>query len=275
MDQKHIGFIGAGNMATALISGLLDGGYPSESIWVSDIDQNKLNRLTQQFGLNAHLDNDEIVRNSEVLVLAVKPQVAQTVLTHIDPGSWRPNQIIISIAAGILESDIERWVGQKIALIRAMPNTPALIRSGATGLHANSEVQAEQKDIAESILRSVGLVVWLESESELDAVTAISGSGPAYFFLLMEAMEECARSLGLDSHTARVLIEQTAFGATKIALEVDQSPAELRQQVTSPGGTTQKALQTFEEGGFRTLVSKALSAAHSRSIEMSRELGGK
>ncbi|MGH8550900.1 MAG: pyrroline-5-carboxylate reductase [Methylococcales bacterium] len=274
MDQKKIGFIGGGNMASALIGGLIDGGYPNDRIWVSDIDPDKLQRLQAQYGVKTSLDNQVIVQNADVLVLAVKPRVVQSVLAGIGAGSIRSESLVISIVAGIREADLEKWLGAPVALIRAMPNTPALIRSGATALHANPEVEEEQRDIAESILRSVGLVVWLESESHLDAVTALSGSGPAYFFLLMEAMEDSALQFGLNQQTARLLIEQTAFGAAKIALEVEESPAELRMRVTSPGGTTQKALEAFEKGGFRALVAEALSAAHGRSIELSRELGG-
>jgi pyrroline-5-carboxylate reductase len=274
MDQKNIGFIGGGNMASALIGGLIDGGYPNDRIWVSDIDSEKLHRLHAQYGVKTNLDNRIIVQNVDVLVLAVKPRVVKSVLTGIGAGALRPDSIVISIVAGIRQADLQKWLGGPVALIRAMPNTPALIRSGATALHANPAVRDEQRDIAESILRSVGLVVWLESESLLDAVTALSGSGPAYFFLLMEAMEDSALQLGLDQQTARLLIEQTAFGAAKIALEVEGSPAELRMRVTSPGGTTQKALEAFEKGGFRALVAEAMSAAHGRSIEMSRELGG-
>ncbi len=274
MDQKKIGFIGGGNMAGALIGGLVDGGYRTDRIWVSDIDQDRLHRLRTQYDLHTNPDNNVIARNADVLVLAVKPQVAEAVLTNLDAGTRRFEWIVISIMAGIREAAIEQWLGGQIALIRAMPNTPALIRAGATAMHANSRVKDQERDIAESILRSVGLVVWLESESQMDAVTALAGSGPAYFFLLMEAMEENALRLGLDRETARLLIEQTAFGAAKIALEVEESPAELRRRVTSPGGTTEKALEAFEQGGFRALVAEALSAAHGRSITMSRELGG-
>ncbi|MGH8557826.1 MAG: pyrroline-5-carboxylate reductase [Methylococcales bacterium] len=274
MDQKKIGFIGGGNMATALIGGLLDGAYRCENIWVSDIDQDKLHRLSAQYGVETSLDNQIIAQNADVLVLAVKPQALKSVLTGLGARALRSGVIVISIVAGIREFAIEKWLGAPMALIRAMPNTPALIRAGATALHANPEVKDDQRNIAESILRSVGLVIWLESETQLDAVTALSGSGPAYFFLLMEAMEDSALRLGLDRQIARLLIEQTAFGAAKIALEVEESPAELRKRVTSPGGTTQQALEAFEKGGFRTLVAEALSAAHGRSIEMSRELGG-
>ena len=151
-----------------------------------------------------------------------------------------------------------------------MPNTPALVLTGATALHANPKVSAAEHDLAESIMRSVGIALWVEEESELDAVTAISGSGPAYYFLLMEAMEKTAMELGLTKNTARLLVQQTALGAAKIALESTESPEELRKRVTSPGGTTQKAIETFEAGGFKELVSKALHAARNRSIEMSK-----
>ena len=182
---------------------------------------------------------------------------------------------MISIAAGIREKDIERWLGGSAAVVRCMPNTPALVRTGATALHANARVSDEQHDWAESILRAVGLTVWVGDESMLDVVTALSGSGPAYFFLFMEAIEQAALEFGLDPQTARVLTEQTAFGAAKVALEVDESPDELRRRVTSPGGTTQKAIEVFEQGGLRALVAQAMSAARRRSIELSNELGSR
>ncbi|PPD39916.1 MAG: pyrroline-5-carboxylate reductase, partial [Methylomonas sp.] len=154
-----------------------------------------------------------------------------------------------------------------------MPNTPALVQTGATVLHANAQVNDEQKDLAENILRAVGLALWIDDESKLDAVTALSGSGPAYFFLLMEAMERVAQDMGLDEHTARLLIQQTALGAAKIALESTESPMQLRQRVTSPGGTTQKAIETFQSHAFADIVAQALMAARDRSVEMSQQLG--
>ncbi|MGH8475614.1 MAG: pyrroline-5-carboxylate reductase [Methylococcales bacterium] len=274
MDQKKIGFIGGGNMATALIGGLLDGSYRSERIRVSDIDQKILHHLSAQYGVETSLNNQVVAQNADVLILAVKPQVLESVLTQLGGSALRPGTLVISIVAGIREKTIEKWLGASVALIRAMPNTPALIRAGATALHANPQVTNEQRNLAESILRSVGTLVWLESESRLDVVTALSGSGPAYFFLFMEALEESALKLGLDQPTARLLIEQTAYGAARIALEVDESPAQLRKRVTSPGGTTQQAMEVFEKGGFRNLVAEALSAACRRSIEISREFGG-
>ena len=180
--------------------------------------------------------------------------------------------LVVSIAAGINQNSLSRWLGADTAIVRCMPNTPALVLTGATALHANDTVTAEQSDLAENILRSVGIALWVEDEAELDAVTAVSGSGPAYYFLLMEAMEKAALELGLSQETARLLVQQTALGAAKIALESSESPEQLRKRVTSPGGTTQQALETFEQGGFTELVSKALHAARDRSIEMSKQM---
>ncbi|MCK5925804.1 MAG: pyrroline-5-carboxylate reductase, partial [Methylococcales bacterium] len=181
--------------------------------------------------------------------------------------------LIVSIAAGINQKSLSQWLGQSTAIVRCMPNTPALVLTGATALHANIKVNNTQKDLAENILRAVGITLWVDDEIELDAVTAVSGSGPAYYFLLMEAMEQSAIELGLSQKTARLLIQQTALGAAKIALELDESPEQLRHQVTSPGGTTQAALEIFEQGDFKPLVSKALRAAKERSITMSAQLG--
>ena len=178
--------------------------------------------------------------------------------------------LVVSIAAGISQQSLSEWLGADTAIVRCMPNTPALVLTGATALHANAKVSAEQLSLAENIMRSVGIALWVKEESELDAVTAVSGSGPAYYFLLMEAMEKAALELGLTEETARLLVQQTALGAAKIALESSESPEQLRKRVTSPGGTTQQAINTFEQGGFTELVSKALHAARDRSIEMSK-----
>jgi pyrroline-5-carboxylate reductase len=179
--------------------------------------------------------------------------------------------LIVSVAAGINQHSLSQWLGEETAIVRCMPNTPALVLTGATALHANNKVNATQRDLAETILRSVGIALWVEQESELDAVTAVSGSGPAYYFLLMEAMEKTALELGLSAEMARLLVQQTALGAAKIALESVESPEQLRKRVTSPGGTTQQAIETFTQGGFSELVSRALHAARDRSIEMSKQ----
>jgi pyrroline-5-carboxylate reductase len=191
------------------------------------------------------------------------------------PAVQKGQPLIISIAAGVLEQDIENWLGGSVALVRTMPNTPAMIKVGATVLHANPMVTSEQKNQAETILRAVGLTQWVDDEALLDAVTALSGSGPAYFFLVMEAMEAAAMKLGLPAETAHLLTLQTALGAARMAMESSDTPAVLREKVTSPGGTTEAALKRFEEGELRDLFTQALTEARDRSIELSNLLGGK
>jgi pyrroline-5-carboxylate reductase len=181
---------------------------------------------------------------------------------------------MISVMAGIRERSLQAWLGGGIALVRAMPNTPALIQSGATGLHASPEVSPEQRDQAESILRAVGLTCWVDEEPVMDVVTALSGSGPAYCFLIMEAMEQAAVDMGLDPPSARLLTIQTVLGAARMAIESDEPPATLRERVTSPGGTTERALATLTEGGLEDLIGRALLAARDRSVELSELLAG-
>jgi len=271
MKIKKIGFIGGGNMASSLINGLIVSGHAAHSLWVSDINADVVSALSENLGINSTVNNDELVNAVDVVVLAVKPQNLADVAKHIAPLIQQKQSLVVSIAAGISQNSLTRWLGNDVAIVRCMPNTPALVLTGATALHANDQVTTEQRDLAENILRAVGLALWVEQESELDAVTAVSGSGPAYFFLLMEAMENAAVQLGLTEQTARLLVQQTALGAAKIALESSESPAQLRQRVTSPGGTTQRAIETFEQGGFTDLVANALHAARDRSIEMSKQ----
>jgi len=273
MKTNKIGFIGGGNMATSLISGLIASGHSPQQIWVSDTDQNKLSSLATSLQVNTAASNDALISEVDVVVLAVKPQAIAQVIKESLPAFNQANALIVSIAAGINQTSLSKWLGEKAAIVRCMPNTPALVQTGASGLHANANVSEDQRDLAENIMRSVGISVWVEKESEIDAVTAVSGSGPAYFFLLMEAMEKAAIDLGLSKHTAQLLIEQTALGAAKIALESNESPGELRARVTSPGGTTEQAIKTFNEGNFSGLVKQAIQAAHDRSIELSKELG--
>ena len=275
MNTKKIGFIGGGNMASSLINGLIASGHAQNQLWVSDSNQQTLDSLAANLKVNISASNDDVVNEVDVVVLAVKPQILRVVAEQVAKNIRNKKLLVVSIAAGISQDSLAEWLGAEVAVVRCMPNTPALVRTGATALHANVNVSDEQKDLAENILRSVGISLWVNHESELDAVTAVSGSGPAYYFLLMEAMEKAALELGLDEHTARLLIQQTALGAAKIALESDESPGQLRQRVTSPGGTTERAIETFEEGEFSLLVSKALHAARDRSIDISKELGGR
>ncbi len=274
MNTQTIGFIGGGNMATSLISGLIASGHAPAQIWVSDANPATLQRHADQLRVNVSDSNATVVEASDVVVIAVKPQILREVMQPLAAVIQQRQPLLVSVAAGINQHSLSRWLGERVAIVRCMPNTPALVLTGATGLHANANVSDQQKDLAENILRAVGLALWVADESQLDAVTAVSGSGPAYFFLLMEAMEKAAVELGLDEHSARLLIQQTALGAAKIALESAESPTILRERVTSPGGTTQKAIETFQSNGFTELVSKALHAARDRSIEMSKQLGG-
>ncbi|BCG65816.1 MAG: pyrroline-5-carboxylate reductase [Methyloprofundus sp.] len=273
MKTKNIGFIGGGNMASSLISGLVASGHSPQQIWVADPNQEKLSSLATSSHINTSASNDALIAEVDVVVLAVKPQAISSVIKGSQSAFAQKNVLVVSIAAGINQASLATWLGEATAIVRCMPNTPALVQTGATGIHANQNVSSEQRDLAENIMRSVGITVWVDKETELDAVTAVSGSGPAYFFLLMEAMEKSAIELGLSERTAQLLIEQTALGAARIALESTESPGELRTRVTSPGGTTEQALKTFEQGGFTELVKQALQAANDRSVTLAQELG--
>ncbi|MDD1611586.1 MAG: pyrroline-5-carboxylate reductase [Methylococcaceae bacterium] len=271
MKTQKIGFIGGGNMATSLISGLIASGHEPGNIWVSDVNPDQINSLETRLKVNVTASNEKVINETDVVVMAVKPQIMREVALQVAPLIQQRKSLVVSIAAGISERSLSTWLGSEIAIVRCMPNTPALVLTGATALHANDKVTADQRSTAENILRSVGIALWVNEEKELDAVTAVSGSGPAYYFLLMEAMEQAAMDLGLTEETARLLVLQTALGAAKIALESSESPELLRKRVTSPGGTTQRAIETFQQGGFSDLVSKALHAARDRSIEMSNQ----
>lgn len=273
MKQQTLGFIGAGNMASSLIAGLCADGYAPEKIWASDLDTEKLDSLASRFGIHTTSNNHAVVENSQILVLAVKPQVLRTVAMGIADAVRRVQPLVISLAAGVTEASIDRWLGGGNDIVRCMSNTPALVKTGATALHGNAGISDEQRSRAEAIMRAVGLAIWVDREELLDAVTALSGSGPAYFFLLMEAMENAATGLGLDQHTARLLTQQTALGAARLAIESDESPNDLRRKVTSPGGTTERAIATFEAAGLRSIVDQAMSAAENRAQELNQQSG--
>jgi pyrroline-5-carboxylate reductase len=273
MSESTITFLGGGNMATSLVAGLIADGFERTRITVSDPDSEKLSQLAANFGIHTESDNHKALAGAGILVLAVKPQVLEKVCREIAEPVQRHKPLIISIAAGIRLATLKEWLGDDLSLVRSMPNTPAMIQSGASGLYADIDVSKEQRSQAESILRAVGLTRWVEEESLIDAVTAVSGSGPAYFFLVMEAMEETAIGMGLDPQTARLLTLQTALGASRMAMESSDSPATLRQKVTSPGGTTECALGILEEGELRTLFRRALEGARDRSRELSDILG--
>jgi pyrroline-5-carboxylate reductase len=273
MKTTRLAFIGAGNMARSLIGGLVGDGWDPACISVSDPDVEQLSALSSRFQVYTDTNNHTVAENAEVVVLSVKPQVIRNVGLDLAELIQKQQPLLISIAAGIRATDLQRWVGGSCALVRCMPNTPALVQSGATALWRNENVTDEQTDLAETILRAVGLALWVESEDLMDAVTALSGSGPAYFLLLMEVLQEAGQALGLPEKTARLLSLQTAFGTAKMALESSEAAAILRQRVTSPGGTTEKALEVLENGGLRALFSDALNAARDRSRELADQFG--
>jgi len=266
-----IAFIGGGNMAASLIGGLLAADR-SAQILVSEPDGVKGSALAQQFGIETSTDNRAALA-AEVVVLAVKPQLLQMVCRELADHIQAPAPLFISIAAGVRSADIERWLGGDRAIVRCMPNTPALVQCGATALVSNARVTTKQQQLAEQILQAVGIALWVEDEDQLDAVTALSGSGPAYFFLLMEAMQAAAENLGLDPETARALTLQTALGAARMASQGEVDAATLRERVTSKGGTTEQALLSFENAGFRSIVQQALAAACNQSRKLADELG--
>lgn len=272
MHRKTIVFIGAGNMARSLIGGLIQGGCDPALIRACDPDPAQRERLANQYPVETAESMDGVVPGADCIVLAVKPQTLRPVSEALGPLLGQANPLILSVAAGVREHTIGRWLGEKRSIVRCMPNTPALIQAGATALYANPAVSESQRELAESIMRAVGITLWLDDEALMDAVTALSGSGPAYLFLVTEAIQQGGQTLGLAPEQARLLALQTVFGAAKMALEDNEPLADLRQRVTSRGGTTERALQVFEQGGLVRLFESAMTAARDRSRELAREL---
>ncbi len=270
-NSTTIGFIGAGNMAYAIISGLINNGFSAENIKISDTNESLLSLRKKEFNLEVFTDNSELVRHCDVIVLAVKPQMLSSVCQLLKQ-ALNSNTLIISIAAGVRVHDIDRWLGGDSAIVRTMPNTPALLNQGVTGMFANERVNSVQKELASSILNSVGQSLWVTDEVMLDAVTALSGSGPAYFFLMIESMSKAGVALGLDEKTAQSLSIQTALGASMMASVSDESPKDLRANVTSPNGTTQAAIESFQDQNFDMIVAHAMRAAFDRASKLAVEL---
>lgn len=270
----EIVFIGGGNMGRALLGGLIADGTPVDGLAAAEPDAGRRESLASDFGMLTAAHGGELVGEASVVVLAVKPQalkaVAQALAGHF--GARRP--LIVSIAAGVTEADIDTWLGGNFPVVRCMPNTPALVRQGISALHANAHVSTAQREQAARILGAVGAVVWVPDERQMDAVTAVSGSGPAYFFAVMEAIEQAAIALGLAPETARKLTLQTALGSAVLASQSGDAPAVLRAQVTSPGGTTEAALEVLQAGGLATLLHEALGAANRRAGELATQAQG-
>lgn len=273
VDSMKLAFIGGGNMAASLIGGLVADGYDPGSILVADIDTSRLEVLAQRFSVRTFSDATEAVSEADTVVFSVKPQILKSVVQNLAATINVKQPLLLSIAAGIRTADIEKWSSTGSSVVRAMPNTPALVQCGASALYANQCVSEQQKEIAESILRATGLAVWVETEEHMDIVTALSGSGPAYFFRIMEAMQKAAVELGLPEKTAQLLTLQTALGSAKLAMESQGDVATLRQSVTSPGGTTEKGLQVLNDNNVDDLVRQVIGAAYQRSIELADKLG--
>jgi pyrroline-5-carboxylate reductase len=272
MMKHSISFIGGGNMARSLIGGLLQGGYEAGQIRVCDPDATQRERLRQGFTIFATEQMADVVDNADCLVLAVKPQVLYSVCTDLAARIAGKNPLLLSIAAGVRVNSIDRWLGQDHAIVRCMPNTPALIQAGASALYAKQTVSDAQRDLAESIMRTAGITLWVDDEKLMDAVTALSGSGPAYIFLVIEAMQSAGEKLGLPAAQSKLLALQTVLGAAKMAMEDSEPVAQLRARVTSKGGTTERALETFQKGNLQKLFTDAITAAYDRSAELAQQL---
>ncbi|MDR7194078.1 pyrroline-5-carboxylate reductase [Luteimonas terrae] len=262
-------FIGGGNMARSLIGGLVARGGDAASVRVVDPNADSRDALARDFGVRTFADAAQAVDGAATWVLATKPQVLRGVCESLADVAQATQPLVLSIAAGITATQLDRWLGGGVPVVRTMPNTPALLGAGVTGLFANARVDDAGRARAQALLESAGETVWIDDEARMDAVTAVSGSGPAYIFLLAEAMEDAAIAQGLPAKDARTLVLQTVLGAARMLVESDEAPAELRRRVTSPGGTTQAAIETFEAGGLRALVADAIANAARRGGELS------
>ncbi|MBT8422698.1 MAG: pyrroline-5-carboxylate reductase [Gammaproteobacteria bacterium] len=275
MNELSIGFVGGGNMAQAIIRGLLAAGHRPDRLYVSDPSAESRQALAEMHG-NIRLQNDnaELAGLCDVLVLAVKPQVLPDVARQLATTERAASQLVISIAAGVTMASLRGWFSDSKRIVRVMPNTPALIGAGMAGLYADHDLDSIARGWADYVMEATGESLWVSDEALIDAVTAVSGSGPAYFFLVMEAMQEVAMEMGFDEQQARLLTTRTAAGAGLLASASDESAAVLRERVTSPGGTTAAALEQLEQGGIRDIFRKALNAAQKRAVELGKhELG--
>ena len=273
MTQHHIAFVGCGNMGRSLIGGLRAHGVAAADIIAADPDATQVALAAGEFDVRTTSNNRDAVREADVIVLAVKPQQMPEVTRELASAIDTAQAVVVSIAAGIRIDALEQWLGADTAIVRAMPNTPALVGSGAAALCANANADDRQRKRAAAILQAAGVVVWVEDEALMDAVTAVSGSGPAYFFKFIEILIAAGVELGLPADAAKQLAIQTAFGAAKMAMCSEFTPAELRTQVTSPGGTTERALAVLAENDVEQGFTDAVRAACARSAELAREFG--
>ncbi len=270
-SQAHLSpsihFVGAGNMASAIIGGLIEQGFDAQQLSASAPVVAELTKLQSQYGIRVSESNLEPVAQADVVVLAVKPQIMQRVCEEI-ASTLRDNTLVVSIAAGVTCENLDQWLNGNRALVRCMPNTPASVGLGASGLFANKKVSAEQKAQAENIISTIGIARWVATENLIDAVTAVSGSSPAYFFLFLESMVDAATQQGMDKTTATELAIQSAIGAATLAQQSEDDLVTLRKKVTSPKGTTEQAIKVFEEQNLRGTVAKAMTACIARAKEL-------
>lgn len=272
MIPANIVFIGGGNMASAIIAGLVKQDYPTESISVVEPNADKCQQLQQQYAIQTSDTTETLLKTADVIVLAVKPQIMQSVCHALIIAERQNKPLFISIAVGISENSLNNWLGESPAIVRCMPNTPALVGYGASGLFANQQVTAEQKQIADRILTAVGITVWVDQEADIDKIAAVSGSGPAYFFLTIEALQKAGLQLGLPETVVKQLSLQTALGSAIMANASDQSVEILRKNVTSPGGTTEQAIKVLQEKGLLEHYQQALSAAVKQADVLAKQL---
>ncbi|MFT6028989.1 MAG: pyrroline-5-carboxylate reductase [Oleiphilaceae bacterium] len=273
LHDKKICFVGAGNMANAIIGGLVQNGFSAHSIIASSPSEEHLQQIKSNWGVQTSSDNAASVKQADVIVLSVKPQVLKQVCEQLS-ANLKHRPLIISIAAGIELNSLNAWLGLDQSIVRCMPNTPAQVLKGASGLISNEHVSEEQKALSAELFSGIGIVEWLLNEAQMHSVTALSGSGPAYIFLMIEAMEAAAIKQGIDAGTARKLAAQTVLGAAQMVLDSDISPGQLKQNVMSPGGTTERAIQVFEQSDLSGIVDKAMQAAADRSEELAAILSG-
>lgn len=267
-SARNIAFIGSGNMASSIIAGLLDSGYPANSLTATAPSQQSRDSISQRFSINTTSDNRAAVTEADVIVLSVKPQIMSEVLTELSDIDFS-NKLLISIAAGITIPRLQSMLGQNADFVRVMPNTPSLLGLGMSGLYAPEQISEQDKTFAGELMQAVGKICWVESESQINSIIAAAGSSPAYFFLFMEAMQQEAIAQGFDKETARMLVQQSAIGAAQMVAENPELElTTLRQQVTSKGGTTAEAIATFNQHQLSDTVATAMQAAVKRAQEM-------
>lgn len=271
IQDIRIRFIGAGNMAASLIGGLINKGLTASQITASDPGQNQREYIEKQFQILTYGDNNSHFGMPDIVMIAVKPQIMKQVLQDVSPSIVKTNPLVVSVAAGITTTQINKWLNAQLPVVRTMPNTPALIGQGAIGMYANDLVNDNQLMMTEQVMDAVGTSIWVKDEIQIDTVTALSGSGPAYFFMFMEYLQQAAEKLGLSSDDAALLSKKTAIGSALLAERSPETLSQLKDRVTSPNGTTAAALESFTQAHIDQIIEQAIKSAHNRSIELSKE----